>query len=253
MVEPANVALPGYLRRVAGSASGRAYKDLSIDLLDPLPGQTVVDLGCGEGLDLPQLLDRVGPSGRVVGVDLDAKGLERARRAAPAAHLVHSDVAQVRDLDDSSADRVRTDRVLQHVAAPADVVREAARLLKPGGRAVFSEPDWHTLVIDTDLDAAEAFRQYVTNRVIPNAAVGRQLASISRESGLVVDHVEAFTAVHTAPHEADSIFGLQRVSERALDDGAMAPQAVADIKHVATAADCVVSVTVFLTVASKPV
>lgn len=49
---------------------------------------------------------------------------------------------------DGSFDAVHTDRVLQHVSDPDAALASAARLLRPGGRAVFAEPDWRTLVID---------------------------------------------------------------------------------------------------------
>ena len=75
------------------SLLGRAYDAISLERplyrrpraellgrLDLRPGWTVVDLGCGTGLNLPGLVEQVGPAGRVIGVDASASMLAAARR-----------------------------------------------------------------------------------------------------------------------------------------------------------------------------
>lgn len=61
---------------------GRKLRDRAVDLLQIRPGDTVVDLGCGTGVNLPVLSERVGTAGRVIGVDLSSGMLEQARRRA---------------------------------------------------------------------------------------------------------------------------------------------------------------------------
>ena len=56
------------------------HRKISVAALRLQPGDTVVDMGCGTGLNLPLLRDAVGPAGRVIGVDLTDAMLERARR-----------------------------------------------------------------------------------------------------------------------------------------------------------------------------
>jgi ubiquinone/menaquinone biosynthesis C-methylase UbiE len=67
--------------------------------------------------------------------------LEQAHNAVPAATLLLADIAQVDDVPDHWADRAKADCVLQHVGDPRAVVREVGRLLRPGGRVVFCEPE----------------------------------------------------------------------------------------------------------------
>lgn len=57
-------------------------RERSVDLLDLKLGDTVVDLGCGTGINLPLLADAVGETGRVIGVDLSSGMLQRARHRA---------------------------------------------------------------------------------------------------------------------------------------------------------------------------
>jgi len=65
----------------------RRLQHRAVDLLDLHPGDTVVDLGCGTGVNLPALAKAVGEHGHVVGVDLSAGMLEQARRRADRHHL----------------------------------------------------------------------------------------------------------------------------------------------------------------------
>lgn len=93
------ILLPLGARRMRGRA---------IDLLDLHPGETVVDLGCGTGVNLSALADAVGGTGRVIGVDLSSKMLAQARRRANRHHLpqITLEQADIRDFelpDDTAA------------------------------------------------------------------------------------------------------------------------------------------------------
>ncbi len=78
----------------------RRGRRLAIPLLDLRPGDTVVDIGCGTGLNFPLLARAVGPDGLVVGVDASTQMLAQAHRrrlgdAAPRVRLVHADATRL--------------------------------------------------------------------------------------------------------------------------------------------------------------
>lgn len=107
------------------------------------PGNHVVDLGCGGGLDLCLLSWMVGDRGRAVGVDFAPSMVERARR-----NLVHLDLAQaeVREapadatgLPSGWADWVVANGILNLSPDKGAIVREVARVLRPGGRFLLAE------------------------------------------------------------------------------------------------------------------
>jgi SAM-dependent methyltransferase len=105
----------------------------------PIPnGATVVDIGCGAGMDLLLAGRRVGPAGRAIGVDMTEA--MRRRAAAGAAHcgLHHVDVrasdATSLPVDTASVDIVISNGVLNLVPEKERAVAEIARILKPGGR-----------------------------------------------------------------------------------------------------------------------
>jgi SAM-dependent methyltransferase len=107
-------------------------------LAEPQPGQSVVDVGCGAGFDSQIAARHVGPTGKVIGVDLSAELLGYARRGQSDAALTNlefrSGMAERLPVEDGWADLVISNGVLNLAACKADAFREVFRVLKPGGR-----------------------------------------------------------------------------------------------------------------------
>lgn len=103
-------------------------------------GMTVVDLGCGDGSRTLFFRAQVGPTGAVIGIDVDADLIDtaRARELDSGADPVRYEVASAYDtgLDDASVDVVVARHLFQHLTDPARALAEVARILKPGGRVV---------------------------------------------------------------------------------------------------------------------
>jgi ubiquinone/menaquinone biosynthesis C-methylase UbiE len=120
---------------------------------DLLPGETVLDLGSGAGADVLISARRVGPTGRAIGIDMTDEMLELARANAAQAGVENVEFIkgylEELPLPDASVDVVISNCVINLAADKTIVIREAARVLRPGGRFAVSD-----VIADPELDRA---------------------------------------------------------------------------------------------------
>ncbi|MCV2367696.1 class I SAM-dependent methyltransferase [Roseateles oligotrophus] len=106
------------------------------------PGERVLDVACGTGLVTLPAARAVGPTGQVIAVDIADRMVEALRLHAAAAGLTQVQVARMDAehlaLPDGSVDVVLCALGLMYLPDPAQALREACRVLRPGGRAVFA-------------------------------------------------------------------------------------------------------------------
>ena len=196
--------LVAYLESVAARPEVVELHDRATALLQPRPGERVLEVGCGLGADARELARAVAPTGSVTAVDVSEAMLNAARERHDAALDVTYERADVCDLpyDDASFDVIRIERVLQHVHELDRACAEMARVLKPGGRLLVLDTDWHSLVTDIgDDELSGRVLAHSTGRMIqPRAA--RRLRALLAGAGLTTAAIHGYAFAYASADDA---------------------------------------------------
>jgi demethylmenaquinone methyltransferase / 2-methoxy-6-polyprenyl-1,4-benzoquinol methylase len=208
------------LNRLISFGRDEAWRAASLDMLGVREGQHIADLGTGTGDLYLQLLERVGASGRVIGLDIAANMLEIAGEKARALHpaeQIDLRVASAAEtgLEDASLDAVCMSWVLRNVGDRDAVYAEVLRILKPGGgflcldtsRNSFAPIRWASNIhlrgfmplivrgVGGDMDAY----RYLTESTA-RFPMKRELAAEMKAAGFEVDRVRGFALGCIAAH-----------------------------------------------------
>jgi SAM-dependent methyltransferase len=180
------------------------------------PGQRVLELGSGVG-DVALIVGRlVGPTGEVVGVDREARSLARASARMRELGLswvrfVQKDVVELpaHELFDAAVGRY----ILMYVKDPAAILREVARLVRPGGVIAFLDTSFQSFLDacqDLPLwrDAARVMTE-VFWRNGTNTEMGKQLSAAFIGAGLPEPETETYTLTGSERWMSDCLISLR--------------------------------------------
>jgi ubiquinone/menaquinone biosynthesis C-methylase UbiE len=171
------------------------------------PGMRVLDIGSGAGDVAMTAADVVGPTGTVIGMDMNAEILETARERAQVAGLTNVTfvVGDVRKEAPPSGgfDAIVGRAVLRYLADPADVVRHLANYLRPDGRAAFVEPNTRLgLMTYPTCPLAEQVAEWLRaafERTGTDLEMGFKLYQTLLDAGLAEPRIRAWSNFSAAP------------------------------------------------------
>jgi arsenite methyltransferase len=223
------------------------------------PGQTALDIGCGPGYLTLEMARQAGARGRIIAVDTSQPMLDIARARCAGLSQIEFHLADAAALPcpDASIDIAAAVQVYLFAPDLDVVVRDLARVLRPGGRAVVVDTDWDSVVWHSgDRDRMERLLA-VWMRRYANARVARLLPGSLRRAGLKVEHADAIPLVELDPGENTYSGGQVAELTRYVVSKGGVPAAEAnaweeDLRSLAKRGEYFFSLNRYIVVASKP-
>jgi arsenite methyltransferase len=183
-----NAALKAAVEASLGCGVPTAVADLH-------EGETVLDLGSGAGADVLISANRVGASGKAIGLDMTDEMLNLARRNAAEAGVDNAQFVKgyIEDipLADATVDVVISNCVINLSADKRQVLREVARVLRPGGRFAVSD-----VIADPDMDTATRTDMQQWTGCVAGALTRTEFEQALADAGLADIEIRETHRVH---------------------------------------------------------
>jgi ubiquinone/menaquinone biosynthesis C-methylase UbiE len=161
-----------------------------LDAMDIDSANTVLDIGCGTGLAARTIARRTNFSGRVTGIDLSPYLVEAAKRLADKeglGDLVEFRSGDTRDLDilDGRFDAVVAHTLVSHVQEALTVLKEAGRVVKPGGLIAVFDGDYASMTFALDDPVqSKKYDEALINALVASPRVMRQMPRLVQQADL---------------------------------------------------------------------
>lgn len=168
-----------------------------------VPGEHVVDVGCGAGMDSLIAASKVAPGGSVTGIDMTPSMIEKARKAAEEAGIKNADFrlgyAENLPVEDGWADVIISNGVLNLTPDKAATFREMARVLKPNGRLQIAD-----ILVRTPVPMQSKKQAALWTGCIAGALMEDELKLITVNAGFVGLNISWWADVYDGAPQASS-------------------------------------------------
>jgi arsenite methyltransferase len=182
------------------------------------PGETVLDLGSGAGLDVLLSAKRVGPTGKAFGLDMTEEMLQVAREnqrksGIDNVEFLQGDIEDI-PLPDNSVDVIISNCVINLAADKGKVIREAHRVLKPGGRFAVSD-----IVLKEGLPENISKSLLMWSGCVAGALREDEYLTLLEDSGFMEGAIEPIRIYDLMASDLDGTLGALTAEERAYHNG----------------------------------
>lgn len=181
-------ALAQGMERLYRTEDAARRRHAVLEMLRPVPGERILDIGTGPGFLAFELATRVGEEGSVLGIDTSEPMLQLARQRCagmPWVELRQADACSL-PVPDAAFDAAASVQVLEYIADVDKALAEMHRVLRPGGRAAIVSTDWDTLAWHSSDSGrmARVLRAFQAHCAVPD--LPRVLAPKLRAAGFTV-------------------------------------------------------------------
>jgi len=187
-------------------------RDATLQRLELKPGERVIDIGCGPGFLCKSMAAAVRPTGKVVGIDISRDLIEFANNLKgddPIEYRIGN--ATALPVAAEEFDVAVSTQVIEYVPDADAVLREIARVLRPGGRAFMIDTDfdswvWHSADAKRMTDIMKGWELHCAHSQLPRTLIPRL-----RAVGFTVVDVEGYPIINTTYRTGDFSYGLSRL------------------------------------------
>jgi ubiquinone/menaquinone biosynthesis C-methylase UbiE len=184
-----------------------------LEALGARPGERVLEVGCGAGALLPAIGSSVGPSGRVVGIDVSDDQIAAARRRCASQPNIETSVCDVRRLpyEAGSFEAFVAVQVIEYLDDPRQALTELRRVVASRARAVVLATNWDTILWNTAVPELTRKVQSAWRQHAPHPNLPADLRRLFTQAGFQVIHQTPVTIINCAYHEDSFAYWAARL------------------------------------------
>ncbi|MEO6979058.1 MAG: methyltransferase domain-containing protein [Mucilaginibacter sp.] len=197
-------------------------KEHSYTFFQNINSGTIIDLGCGAGNDVIELAKITGKDVNITGIDHDPVMLQEAKEQSEGISNVDFILSEAYPLpfEDETISGLRTERVIQHLFNPEQVIGEVSRILKKESPLVIIETDWSSLSFYTEfVDVQKKVNAYYTDVKINNGFAAAKLVSYLQQNNFRNIKFEIHPFVTDNLKTANELFKIEQMITEAAEKG----------------------------------
>jgi ubiquinone/menaquinone biosynthesis C-methylase UbiE len=206
------------ITRLEERGRNRCFQQMIGKYVGTLPADTpltVLDLGCGTGVVIRQLAEKLHPSSSLHGADVSAHLLNEAKRLTSDPRIQWDHLcAGPLPYADASFEAITMHTLLSHVPDPSQILREARRILKPGGKLIVFDADHAgTTYSQSDYETTRRIDHILTSAIATHPDICRQMPRLLKMSGfaLVGHDSEVISECGKGDYWLSSVQGFARL------------------------------------------
>ena len=163
----------------------QSIKEYSYEFFKEITNGNIIDLGCGNGIDVHEMAQCLDSTNMITGIDHDNQmiNIAKSRELTSNVNFICSEARDI-PFQDSAINGIRTERVFQHLLNPQDVVKEVYRVLREGSPFVLLETDWQGFTLYTELlDIEHKIQRYLVEKKVNNGLASRRISTYLNNQG----------------------------------------------------------------------
>jgi len=200
-------------RRLAQTSDLQRRRLMVLDAASVRPGEQVLEVGCGGGALLPAFAAAVGPTGRVIGIDISPDQIAAANTACGDSAIANAEVQDVNQLpyQDADFDAIVAIQVIEYLEQPARALHELRRVCSEQGRLIVLATNWDTMFWNCGAPELTARVQAAWRKHAPHPNLAAGLRPLLAEAGFTMIRQSPVTILNSAYHEDSFAYWAARL------------------------------------------